>query len=116
MLSKGHDYERIAEKFLRLQGCRIKDRNYQIRRGEIDLIALDDQTIVFVEVRYRKSSKFGTAEETITRNKQSKIIITAKHYMTKFNLWSSNARFDVITIKPTIQGKIEINWLKNAFS
>ena len=116
MLSKGHAYEKLAENHLRQQGCKIKDRNYRIRRGEIDLIALDNITTIFVEVRYRKSIKFGTPEETITKRKQARIILTAQHYMTKFNLWNSSVRFDTITIKPTTNGDLEINWIKNAFS
>ena len=116
MLSKGHAYEQIAEKYLYQQGCKIKDRNYHIRKGEIDLIVLDNATLVFVEVRYRKNSRFGTPEETITKRKQDKINLTAQHYIAKFNLWHTNARFDVVSIKPTARGDIEINWIKNAFS
>lgn len=116
MLSKGHAYEKLAEKHLRQHGYKIKDRNFRIRKGEIDLIALDHNTLVFVEVRFRKNSLYGSPEETITRQKQVKIILTAQHYMTKFNLWSSNARFDVITIQPAAEGNLKINWLKNAFS
>ena len=116
MISKGHAYEKLAEKYLHQQGCIIKDRNYHIRKGEIDLIALDNTTLVFVEVRYRKNTTFGTPEETITKSKQNKIKLTAQHYMTKFNLWNCNARFDVVTIKPTANGDIKINWLKSAFS
>ena len=115
MLSKGHAYERIAEKYLTKKDHTIKTRNYHTKRGEIDLIMQDGNTIVFIEVRYRKSSLYGTAEETITKTKQSKIIYSAKHYIAKFKLWNMNARFDVITIKPNSSNQIEINWLKNAF-
>lgn len=116
MLSKGYAYEKVAEQHLRQQGCKIKDKNYRIRKGEIDIIALDQTTIVFVEVRYRKSSSFGSPEETITRQKQAKIILTAQHYMAKYNLWDRRIRFDVVTIKPTPEGATAINWIKNAFS
>lgn len=116
MLSKGYAYEKLAEKYLCQQGYKIKSRNFRIRKGEIDLIALDNNTLVFVEVRFRKNSLYGSPEETITRQKQTRIILTAQHYMTKFNLWNTNARFDVITIQPTAGGDFKINWLKNAFS
>lgn len=116
MLSKGHAYEKVAEKHLRQHGCIIKYKNYQIRKGEIDLVVLDNSTLVFVEVRYRKNSRFGSPEETVTKRKQAKIILTAQHYLTTFKLWNVNARFDVITIQPTLEGDIKINWLKNAFS
>tara|TARA_R110001592_G_scaffold356543_1_gene658629 strand:- start:2738 stop:3088 length:351 start_codon:yes stop_codon:yes gene_type:complete len=115
MLSKGHAYERVAELYLTKKGYTVKARNYHTRRGEIDLIMQDENSIVFVEVRYRKSFLYGTAEETITKTKQLKIIYCAKHYISKFKLWNMNARFDVITIKPTPNKQLEINWLKNAF-
>tara|TARA_R110001592_G_scaffold140266_6_gene361064 strand:+ start:3746 stop:4096 length:351 start_codon:yes stop_codon:yes gene_type:complete len=115
MLSKGHAYETIAEHYLAKKGYCIRTKNYHTRRGEIDLVMQDADTIVFVEVRYRKNSFFGTAEETITKSKQSKIIFSAKHYIAKFKLWHMNARFDVITIKPINTSQLEINWLKDAF-
>lgn len=116
MLSKGRKYETLAEVFLAAHGHTLKAKNYHTRRGEIDLVMLDGQTLVFVEVRYRNNIQFGTPEETITHTKQTKIIYSAKHFMTKFNLWHLNARFDVITIKPSRTNKPEINWIKNAFN
>lgn len=116
MLSKGHAYEKVAEQYLTQKGFHLKARNYHTRRGEIDLIMQDNNTIVFIEVKYRKSSTYGSAEESITKTKQEKIIFSARHFMTKFNIWNMNARFDVITIKPSASDKLEINWLKNAFN
>lgn len=116
MLSKGHAYESIAEQYLTQKGYHLKARNYHTRRGEIDLIMLDGCTLVFIEVRYRKSNIYGSPEETITKAKQAKIIYSAKHYISKYKLWNANARFDVITIKPNSLNKSEINWLKNAFN
>lgn len=115
MLSKGQHYEKLAETFLLKKGLILKAKNYHTKRGEIDLIMLDGETLVFIEVRYRNNSTYGTAEATITTNKQSKIIFSAQHYIAKFNLWHFNARFDVITIKPTPAKQLEYNWLKNAF-
>ena len=76
---------------------------------------LDGATLAFIEVRFRNKLLYGTAEETITPKKQSKIVFCAKHYIAKYKLWNMNARFDVITIKPTQNSQLEINWLKNAF-
>ena len=115
MLSKGHAYEKVAEQFLINKGLAIKTRNYHTKKGEIDLIMQDGSTIVFIEVRFRKMSFYGTPEETITKSKQSKIIFCAKHYLAKFKLWNLDARFDVITIKPSQTNKLEINWIKSAF-
>jgi putative endonuclease len=116
MLSKGHAYERIAEQFLSKKGYLTKTRNYHTKQGEIDLVMQNNNTIVFVEVRYRKSNMYGSAEESITKTKQAKIILSAKHYMTKFKAWNMDARFDVITIKPSSSSQLEINWLKDAFN
>ena len=116
MLSKGHAYEKIAEQYLSHKGYQTRARNYHSRRGEIDLVMQKNNTIVFVEVRYRKSDVYGSAEASITKSKQAKIIFSAKHYMTKFMIWNMNARFDVITIKPNSSNQLEINWLKNAFN
>ncbi|MFT6906158.1 MAG: putative endonuclease [Oleiphilaceae bacterium] len=115
MLSKGHAYEKVAEQYLLNKGYIIKARNYHTRRGEIDLVMLDGTTLVFIEVKFRNNHFYGTAEETITQKKQSKIVFCAKHYIAKFKLWNMDARFDVITIKPTQKSQLEINWLKNAF-
>lgn len=115
MLSKGHAYEQIAEQYLIQKGLLLKTRNYYTRRGEIDLIMQDNNTLVFIEVRYRKNNIYGSAEETVTKHKQTKIIFSAKHYIAKFKIWNTNARFDVITIKPKSLNQYDINWLKNAF-
>lgn len=116
MLSKGHAYEKIAEQYLSERGYKTKARNYHTRRGEIDLIMQTNNTIVFIEVRYRKNDVYGSAEASITKTKQEKIIFSAKHYMSKFKAWHMDARFDVITIKPSSPEQLEINWLKNAFN
>ena len=106
----------MREQHLAQKGYTTKARNYHTKRGEIDLVMQINNTIVFIEVRYRKSDTYGSAEASITKAKQAKIIFSAKHYMSKFNLWNMNARFDVITIKPKQSNQLEINWLKNAFN
>ena len=116
MLSKGHAYEKAAEKFLLQQGLSLKSRNYHTKRGEIDLIMKHGNTLVFIEVRYRKYQHFGSAEETITRAKQEKIIFSAKHYLAKYNLWDLPVRFDVIAFTHNKLEQLELNWLKNAFN
>lgn len=117
MQSKGYAYEDLAAQHLSAKGYRLKAKNYHTRRGEIDLIFTKGSSLIFVEVRYRKSSKYGSAEESITKNKQTKIIFSAKHYITKYNLWHMNTRFDVITFAPnTPNNELKINWLQNAFS
>jgi putative endonuclease len=89
-------------------------KNYHCRRGEIDLIMQDHNTLVFIEVRYRKNDRFGSALESINYKKQVKIIITAEHYLLQNTHSFSGYRFDVIAISPTQQTHDTI-WVKDAF-
>lgn len=112
----GQNAEDLACKYLQHQGLRLVDRNYRCRLGEIDLIMQDKASIVFVEVRYRKSIGFGTGAESVTLSKQNKLIKTASYYLQqqKHNE-KINCRFDVVSI--TGEEKMEqIDWIKNAFS
>ena len=82
--------------------------------GEIDLIMKDSDTLVFVEVRYRKNSKFGSPLETITPNKQRKIRLTAETYMAKHGLKNTDCRFDTVGLSGNLTTPT-IDWVKNAF-
>ncbi len=109
-LMRGEKSEQIALQYLVKQGLIAIDKNYHCKHGELDLIMRDQQTLVIIEVRYRKSKKFGGAEESITATKQSRIIATTQHYLL-VNKIKSAIRFDVIAMS----GNNEINWIKNAF-
>lgn len=106
------DYaESLAEEFLKKNNVKILEKNFSCRSGEIDLIVKDQETLVFVEVRYRKSAKYGQPYETITKAKQNKIIRSAQTYLQKHPKAANKAcRFDVISIQ---QGNID--WIKSAF-
>ena len=118
MLSKGLAYEKIALKFLLKKGLKKIQTNYHTRFGEIDLIMRDDNTIVFVEVRYRSRDFFGSAEESINSSKQRKIIKSAQFYLNQYKLWENDIRFDVITITPSKLNctSDKINWYESAFT
>lgn len=106
--------ESLAAAFLQRQGFQILRQNYRIRRGEIDLIALEDETLCFVEVRYRKRGTFGHPSATITRLKQSRIARTASYFLT--SVWrgpSCACRFDVVTLIGADEPEIVL--LRNAF-
>ncbi len=116
MLSKGHAYEQKAEHYLKSRGYCFRERNFHSRHGEIDLIMTYRSRLIFIEVRYRKSNLYGTAEESVNTIKQRKIILTAKYYISKHNLWHMDIQFDVVTISPDPkEKKTKINWLENAF-
>lgn len=94
----GQRGERRAERFLRSLGYAIVERNYRTSRGEIDLVAKDKDTLVFVEVRTRRRDGFGGPLASVGRQKQRQISNTALHYLTHSGLRDRAARFDVIGI------------------
>jgi len=114
MNNKGTKYERLAEKHLLKNGLKLIARNYSCRLGEIDLIMRDHHAIVFVEVRYRKTDTFGSAQESINNTKQAKLVKTALLYMQQHKLFDSTCRFDTVTFD-THECKQPINWIKSAF-
>lgn len=111
-LQRGENAEQQAYEFLISQGLTLIERNFRCYYGEIDLIMKDDKTLVFVEVRYRKNAKFGSALESVTRSKQQKLISAAEIYLnTLQNDELMSMRFDVVGIL----GEGELQWVKNAF-
>lgn len=111
----GFLWERKAEAFLRKNGLKTIQRNFNCRCGEIDLIMEDQEHLVFVEVRYRRLTGYGSAAETVGFKKQARIIRAASLYLAKFpRLATIPCRFDVISVDNQ-QGKSNINWIKNAF-
>ena len=107
----GDAFEQKARAHLISQGLKLLEQNYACKLGEIDLIMEDNQTIVFVEVRYRQSNRFGGAIESVTKSKQSRIIATAKHWLTRKGLYDKRSvRFDVIAYSNHDQ-----QWIKGAF-
>lgn len=117
MRSKGFAYERHAERYLTKQGYAFRDRNYFTRCGEVDLIMTYNTSLVFIEVRYRKNNRFGSAEESITKAKQHRIITSAKEYINRHKLWHMHIQFDVVTLTPcNKEDSVQLNWIKNAFT
>ncbi len=109
-LLRGENAEQQAHDFLVKQGLKPVSRNFRCKQGELDLIMTDKQTLVIVEVRFRKSDRFGSAAESVTPAKQSRIIAATQFYLsTQKTDWP--IRFDVIAMS----GKDSINWIKNAF-
>lgn len=111
-LAKGQRAELAAEKLLREHHYTIISKNFNCRFGEIDLIALYKNEIIFLEVRYRSSKQFGSAAETVTISKQRKIIKAAQAFLQSQPQHSKKImRFDVIGF----DGSTNIEWLKGAF-
>ncbi|MFW5451171.1 MAG: YraN family protein [Methylophagaceae bacterium] len=110
----GDQAESLAQTHLENAGLIVVEQNYRSRRGEIDLIMLDNKILVFVEVRFRKSARFGSALESIDHRKQSRIIHTAQYYLQQLTTDYSGYRFDVVAISSTMN-TADIVWIKDAF-
>jgi putative endonuclease len=108
--------EDIASKYLEEKGYKIKERNYRTFLGEIDIITEYKGSIIFIEVKTRRSDKFGYPEEAINFSKQQKIIKNALCYLAKYNLWKTNYCFDVILVSISNHKEIKrIKHIRNAF-
>ncbi len=110
----GNRAEALACRYLEHRGLRLLSRNFRCRRGEIDLIMQDGDSLVFVEVRYRQRTHFGHALETISQSKQSRLIHCARYYMKLNDHSHAPARFDVIAIEGR-PDDLRIEWLADAF-
>jgi putative endonuclease len=111
---QGRQAEDHALSLLLKAGLKLVDRNYRSRFGEIDLIMEEGTTVVFVEVRYRTSNRFGSAQESVNRQKQHRLILTASDYIKDKRL-RRPTRFDVAAITPGPSG-FSMNWIKGAFA
>jgi len=112
----GQQAETLACEYLCNQGLTLIKKNYHCRYGEIDLIMQQEQTIVFVEVRSRKSNSLVDAASSVNWSKQQKLQRTAENYLQKEMIHSSiPARFDVIAVTRHQRKPTQIDWIKNAF-
>lgn len=94
----GKNGEDIAVEYLTQKNYKIIERNFHCKSGEIDIIALKDEYLVFVEVKTRSSNKYGVPSEAVTKSKIEHLYKTAKYYVYTRNLQDEFIRFDVIEI------------------
>ncbi len=107
--------ERAASRFLRRQGLRVLCRSYKTSRGEIDLIARDGNTLVFIEVKTRTQ---GEPAEAVTPEKQVRIVATSKHFLKRYDLLNEpiSCRYDIVAVVwPEGRGKPTIAHHRHAF-
>ena len=111
----GRVAEMQALAFLERNGMHLLQKNYRCYSGEIDLIMQDRDDIVFVEVRSRANSNYGSAVESVTLTKQRKLCKAAIHFLQlKKWLYKINSRFDIIAIQ-TMHTQTQLEWIKHAF-
>lgn len=109
--SIGKQKEDLAAEFLKRQGLEILERNFSCKMGEIDIIGLDENCLVFIEVKYRKNTSYGYPQDAVSINKKRKIILVSGYYrMLRGVSDNSLIRFDVVSILGN-----KIRWDKNAF-
>jgi putative endonuclease len=108
---RGVEAEAMAAAFLEHRGLRVLERNYRCRLGEIDLVARDGDTTVFVEVRQRASGAFGGAAASITATKRARLLRAARHYLSRLRATPA-CRFDALLIEGDPP---RIDWIRNAF-
>lgn len=109
--------EKLARNFLKKNGYRIRETNYRSHDGEIDIIAEKKDCLVFVEVRTKTSSNFGSPEESITTAKKEKLIALALAYLNSQKNMPSSWRIDFIAVELNHKGKAtRIELIENAIS
>jgi putative endonuclease len=112
----GKDAESQALKHLQQQGLRLLAQNWLCKRGELDLVMLDGDTVVFVEVRYRQHTQWGGALGSIDARKHQKLILAAQYFLQRESRWANHpCRFDVVAIDGATGTAPLLNWLRNAF-
>lgn len=113
---RGARYERLAETYLCERGMRVIARNHRCRGGEIDLVMQEDAVVVFVEVRYRRASRYGDALATIDARKQARIVTAAQDFLVAHPQYvNSPCRFDVIALGGSVRTP-RCDWIAGAFS
>ena len=107
--------EDLAVRYLKKHGFKVLARNYRQKTGEIDIIGRDGKWLVFIEVKTRKSLRFGKPYEAVTHKKQAQINRVALEYITRNTFHDQPMRFDVISIILQDGRNADIEHLKNCF-
>jgi putative endonuclease len=110
----GEEGESLAVKFLRENGYKIIEQNYRCKLGEIDIIAKDGGVLAFIEVKARRTDRFGVPKWAVTPRKQRKISMVALYYLKETEQMEEKARFDVVAVR-FLPHKQDIEIIKNAF-
>jgi putative endonuclease len=111
----GKSGEEMACRELQRQGYAILARRYRTRYGEIDIVARDGPTIIFVEVKARTSDHYGDPTESVTLHKQARITAMAEDFIARRGLAGAPCRFDVVAVRFGVVGKLEVELIKGAF-
>lgn len=108
--------ERKAAEYLATQGLQILETNIHTPYGEIDLIGMDNNQLVFVEVKTLKSKLFGDPEVSVNSKKKDHMVNSALHYLQDRNLMDCEWRIDVVSLDVLPAKPIDFHWFKNAIN
>jgi len=108
--------ENYACEYLKRQNITVLERNWRCQAGEADIIAYDDDTLVFIEVKTRRSIAAGFPEESVTRNRRRRYEAIAVYYLSQSNMPSCRVRFDVISIIITGEQQVFLKHHVDVFS
>jgi putative endonuclease len=111
----GREGEALAEGHLRRLGYRLIERRFRLRNGEIDLVMADGGTVVFVEVRRRRSERGGDPLESITARKRGRLVRAARVFLARRELGDRPCRFDVVAVRDRDGAGPEIRHIVDAF-
>lgn len=111
----GQEGEAEAERYLRRKGYRIVAKNVRSSLGELDLVAEDGQTLVFIEVKARRSGEFGGAIHAVHRQKQQKLARLASQFLAQRHWMERSCRFDVLLLQATETAELRVEHIQNAF-
>ena len=110
----GDKGEEFTAKFLKKNNCKIIERNFNCKSGEIDIIAENREYILFVEVKTRQEGQMLEPRYSVDRKKQQKLLKTASYYLQSHKI-TKQPRFDIAEVIVNNEGKMSINYLENAF-
>ena len=112
----GGRWEKLALEHLSCSGLQLIGKNFRCRMGEIDLVMLDLDCLVFVEVRYRKANRFASAAGSVDRRKQRKLARAAAAFLGQHSQYCNHAvRFDVVAFDAVSDHQCTLQWLQDAF-
>lgn len=115
-IAVGAHWENQALEYLSSSGLKLLTENFRCRMGEIDLVMLDQDCLVFVEVRYRKSNRFASAACSIDRHKQRRLARAAAMFLGRHPQYRDHVvRFDVVAFDATPDNQCTLQWLQDAF-
>ena len=111
----GQEGEAEAERYLRRKGYRIVARNLRSSLGELDFVAEDGQVLVFVEVKARRTGRFGGVIHAVHWQKQQKLIRLAAQFLAQRHWMDRSCRFDVVLLEATESARLQVEHIQNAF-